>query len=207
LTPSADQILVGVVHELADRLGAERTSFFGISFGGHWAAKLALTGDVDAAIDLGGPVGAGDNTLNVANLPNGMTGIVAHALDLDRLPTPEETEDLVDRFSLRRQGLLDGSGSEYLLAINGDRDLYVPLADTTVFSSHERATVWVVKGASHCAAERVRRVIPAAVAWLMARLHSDAVVYRALEGALHVPLRPVLAGPGLKPRLRPGCPA
>jgi esterase FrsA len=193
LTPTGDRILAGVVEQVADRVGAERTSFFGISFGGHWAAKLALTGEVAAAIDLGGPVGAGETTINVANLPNGMTGIVAHALGLDRIPTEEETEDLVDSFSLRRQGLLDAPTRAHLLAVNGENDLYIPLADTTVFASHPRATVWVVKDAGHCAAERVQRVTPAAVGWLTARLNPDSGVYRAVQRALRLALRPHLA--------------
>jgi esterase FrsA len=195
LTPGADAVLAAVIRRLAERVGSDGTAFFGVSFGGHWAAKLALLGEVDAAIDLGGPVGAGESTVDVANLPNGMTGIVAHALGLDRLPTDEEAQALVDGFSLRRQGLLDGDGatSAHLLAVNGEHDLYIPPEDTTVFRSQPKATVWVVKGAGHCAAERIRLVIPPALAWLSARLHREARAYRVLERALRLPLRPALA--------------
>jgi esterase FrsA len=92
LTPTADRVLGGVVDQLADRYAADRTSFFGISFGGHWAAKLALTQRVSAAIDLGGPVGAGERRIDVAALPYAMPGILAHALRLDAVPAGPQAE-------------------------------------------------------------------------------------------------------------------
>lgn len=193
LTPAADGELATAAAELAERFDAPRTGFFGISFGGHWAAKLALTGRVDAAVDLGGPVGAGDRRLDVARLPYGMTGILAHAFGLGGLPTSEQAAELVDGFSLRRQGVLDAAGGAPLLVVNGERDQFIPLVDTTAFASRPNATVWVVRDATHCAAERIRRVVPAAIGWLNARLHDDALVHKALAGLLAAPLRPLLA--------------
>jgi esterase FrsA len=193
LDPDGDLIVAAAVDQLAERWQAPATSFFGISFGGHWAAKLALTDRVDAAIDLGGPVGTGEHTIDFAKLPNGMTGIVANALGLEELPSAEAVVDLVDRFSLQRQGLLGRPHRAALLAINGDRDPYIPLVDTTVFKADPSASAWVVKGAWHCAADRLPRVLIAATGWLIARLHDDARRYRLGEAALRLPLQPVLA--------------
>ncbi len=193
LSPTADRILAATIEQLAERNSASSRSFFGISFGGHWAAKLALSDQVDAAIDLGGPVGAGEHTLDLTSLPNGMTGIIAHALGLGELPTHEHATELVDAFSLRRQGLLDAPSQAHLLAVNGARDPYIPLLDTTVFTSLANGTVWIIRDATHCAAERIKCVIPAALGWLNARLHDDARAYRTLEIALCAPLHPLLA--------------
>src|SRR5437763_6842344 len=41
LAPDADVVLAGAIDRLAAELPARRTAFFGISFGGRWAAKLA----------------------------------------------------------------------------------------------------------------------------------------------------------------------
>jgi esterase FrsA len=77
--------------------------------------------------------------------------------------------------------------------VNGERDQFLPLSDTTVFSSHPQATAWVIKDATHCAAEELPRVMPAALGWLTARLHDSAAAYRILQAALLLRLRPVLA--------------
>jgi esterase FrsA len=196
LGPDGDLIIAAAIDQLAARWQAPTRSFFGISFGGHWAAKLALTDRVDAAIDLGGPVGAGEHAIDFATLPNGMTGIVANALGLEALPSTAVVANLVDRFSLERQGLLGRPHRAALLAVNGDRDPYVPLLDTTVFEADPHATAWVVKGAWHCAAERLPRVVPAAIGWLTARLHGEARRYRLGEAALRLPLQSLLARGG-----------
>src|SRR5207248_4350812 len=193
LTPDADPVLAAAVEQLARRYRARRTSFFGISFGGHWAAKLALTDRIDAAIDLGGPVGAEERPIDVSSLPYGMPGILAHALGLDEIPTGAQATGLLEAFSLKRQGLLEGHRGAPLLAVNGERDQFLPLADTTVFCSHPQATVWVIKDATHCAAEQLPRVIPAALGWLTARLHGKASPYRILEKILKLRLQPLLA--------------
>src|SRR5262249_12244297 len=107
LHPSSNRVYEQVLDAVAAGENVKR-GVFGISFGGHWAATLALTGRVDAAIDLGGPVGSVPlDGEYVQRLPNGMTGIVANAMGLDALPSREDTERLIADFSLRRQGLLD----------------------------------------------------------------------------------------------------
>jgi esterase FrsA len=144
----------------------------GLSFGGTWAAKLALRGQVDAAVNFGGPIGAGQrDPRQVMNLPHGMTGTFAHALSLQELPSREHTQRLLDAFSLRTQGLLRPQQLAVpLLAVNGDQDAYVPLEDTLVFRDFPRAECLVVRGADHCASDRFLRVAPYVVAWLRMQL-------------------------------------
>lgn len=55
----------------------------------------------------------------------------------------------------------------------------IDMVDTTTFASRREATVWVVRDATHCAAERIQRVIPASLGGLNAQLHDGALVHRA----------------------------
>ena len=57
LAPDSDVIYRGVLSELAQALDCGRTAIIGLSFGDHWAAKLGRSKAVDAAINIGGPVG------------------------------------------------------------------------------------------------------------------------------------------------------
>lgn len=171
LAPDADRVYAEVVGAVRRMTGAVRIGFLGLSFGGHWAAKLAINGDVDASIDLGGPVGAeAIDEVTLVNLPNGMAGIVSNAVGLEAIPESAEINAMLARFSLREQGLLDGPSHSPLLAVNGADDQYIPPADTLVFAGMPNAGAWLVKDATHCAAECAQPVMTAAVAWLAAEL-------------------------------------
>ncbi len=182
LAPDADAIYRGVIEQLrnGDRGGRTRAAAFGLSAGGPWAAKLALTGAVDAAVDLGGPVGAASRDgAALMRMPNGMPGIVANAVGLDTLPPPAEAESLVELFSLRAQGLLTPRPTPPILAVNGTDDAYVPAGDLEVFREFPDATVWAVPSASHCAAERIVPVLLAATLWLRVQLLGQRAIDRA----------------------------
>jgi esterase FrsA len=189
LAPDVDEVLAAAITQTAARVGATRTALLGISFGGHWAAKLALTDRVDAAVDLGGPIGADGATVDVTGLPNGMAGIVGNALHLHSAPDSGDAARFSNEFSLRRQGLLDARLPVALLAVNGTADPYIPFADTTVFTPDPNATVWLVRDATHCAAERITRVLPAALTWAHTQLepgsHTAAAAHRLARQALN----------------------
>ncbi|MBF8185021.1 alpha/beta hydrolase [Nonomuraea sp. K274] len=193
LAADADVILAGAVERIAGHVGAGRTAFVGLSFGGHWAAKLALTGRVHAAVDIGGPVGAAGHTVDLSTLPNGMPGIVGHALGLAALPTADDADRFAADFSLRRQGLLDDPLPVPLLAVNGTADPYLPAEDTAVFHGDPNATAWLVPGAGHCASEHLATLLPAALAWLRFQLERDPRSAADLIRARHT-IDPLLAG-------------
>ncbi|WP_051801750.1 alpha/beta hydrolase [Streptomyces sp. NRRL F-525] len=196
LAPDADRVLVGLIAQLRRAYG-QPVGFYGVSFGAHWAAKLALAGHVDAAVDLGGPTGLTDEPIDLLNLPHGMPGIVGNALHLDALPDEAGIADLLASFSLREQGLLDkaGAGGSPLLAVNGADDVYVPLGDTVGLAGRPETTVWVIKNASHCAPERSPQVNLALWGWLAARLAPPGrPLPRLAEVAARQPLRPYLDG-------------
>lgn len=183
LAPDADEVYRGVLE--AVRGGAARTASFGLSAGGPWAAKLVLTGAVDAGVDLGGPVGAAPRDgAALMRMPNGMPGIVANAVRLDALPPPEEAAKLVELFSLRGAGLLTPRATAPLLAVNGSDDAYVPAADLDVFRAFPNATVWSIPSATHCAAEKIVPVLLATVAWLRVQLRGDRLTDRLLLATL-----------------------
>ncbi len=171
LTKESDWVYQAVIAACG---GAHRRKgIFGISFGGHWAAKLALQGVVDFAVDLGGPIAAtSTDAALLANLPNGMTGIVANAMRLPSLPTAETVASILEEFSLSAQGLLTPQALATmppLLAVNGNDDPYIPPADTLAFQQGPRNTVWLVPSAGHCAEKRLKLLMPAILLWLRAQ--------------------------------------
>jgi esterase FrsA len=170
LAGDAEEIYRGVV----DRVRADMPiGVMGISFGGHWAAKLALEGGVDFSVDLGGPVGAAEppeaalELEGVDDMPNGMSGILAHALRLPAMPTLRDAVRLLPQFSLYHAlAGAEGHLAAPLLVINGADDVYIPPADVEVFRPFDAATVWLVENAGHCAFERFRDVRERIVTWL-----------------------------------------
>lgn len=180
LTEQSDRLLKNLIDSLRKIYGSEtKVGFFGLSFGGHWAAKLALTRAVDAAIDLGGPIGQVPlDGHYLTRLPNGMTGIVAHALGMTQMPNPAEAEVLLTRFSLKSQGLLDVANGAPLLAMNGENDVYIPREEISVFKKIQNAEAMLFEDASHCFPEKMARVMPFMVAWLRFHLHGNTLPNR-----------------------------
>jgi len=177
LTPAADEIYRELLAALAP---TGPKALLGISFGGHWAAKLALQGAVDAAINLGGPVVVFDEgKAFVRTAPNGMAGIIANACGLTSLPHEEEIEKLILPFSLRRQGLLDGNACAPLLVINGEHDQYIPQQDSYLFARYPESQIWLMRGMTHCAAEGLLRIFPAMTAWLRMHLYGETFATRS----------------------------
>jgi len=169
LTPDAE----GIYAELLDTLAPTGPrAVFGVSFGGHWAAKLALLDAVDAVVDLGGPIFETSRDF-VVGLPNGMDGILANALRLSSMPSPGDYGALIRPFSLRDQGLLGRDTCAPMLVINGEHDQYIPQEDSTQLARYPANRVWLMRGMTHCAAEGLPRIVPSIVTWLRWKLHGD----------------------------------
>jgi esterase FrsA len=192
LSPGIDLLLAALVERLRAEHGAP-VAFWGISFGGHWSAKLAMLGQVDAAVDLGGPTGVAADRTDILDLPYGMPGIIGNALRLDAPPTPDQVDVQLKAFSLRAQGLLERPGRAPLLALNGFDDQYIPRGDTTGLAGAPGTTTWLVRGATHCAPERFRPVAVAIWGWLAARMAPDSPTAALAESASRLPLTPLLA--------------
>ena len=89
LGPDADSLVQSLV-TAARGIGNGLVAHMGISFGGNFAAMTGLTGMVDAAIDLGGPVDAAFRPENLRKLPYGMADIVGNAMGFDHPVTVDE---------------------------------------------------------------------------------------------------------------------
>lgn len=179
LTKDADVIYRTVLDQFR---GQGKVGILGVSFGGHWAAKLALRCEVDAAVNFGGPIGVtAIDGAYVSGLPNGMPGIIANAMRLKAYPDETGAGEMLRDFGLNGQGLLDRPDCARLLAVNGSADAYIPIADVEVFRRYPSAEVWLLRGLSHCAAEKIMWVAPGIITWLRKALHGDSVKNRLLH--------------------------
>jgi esterase FrsA len=104
LSVKGDELVLGIVKE-ARKLGNGRVAHLGFSFGGNFSAMTGLSGAVDAAIVLGGPVDKAWGKENAQNLPFGMPGIVGNDMGFDKEPSFPEFMAAVQQFS--RRPLLD----------------------------------------------------------------------------------------------------
>ena len=172
LAADSEEIYLGVLNQLKKEAGTRcKTGVVGVSFGGHWSAKLALLEAVDAAVDVGGPVGASPlDAKFVLGLPNGMPGILANALRLESMPSGEECETMLAEFAPPMRRLLSRKTTAPLLVLNGADDQYIPRAESLVFSEFSNAEVWLFENATHCAAEVLPQIVPSLVAWLREKL-------------------------------------
>ena len=173
--------------------GSGKAALWGMSFGGHWAAKLACLGLVDAAVNLGGFVGVAP--LDPRALPNGMPGILANAFgDPDLLSAPDAAVmELYERFSLKNQGLLPERMPTPLLVVNGSKDPYVPASESQVFQGRNNAQTWITHGGNHCAANQMPRVIPAILGWLRLHLHGSSMTNRVVASTARACLPALVA--------------
>jgi esterase FrsA len=90
-----------------------------------------LSGAVDAAIVLGGPIGKALQKEHVDKLPFGMPGIIGNDMEFDHEPAPPELLAAVQQFS--RRPLPDRADNCPMLVVNGANDYFVPQADSLVF--------------------------------------------------------------------------
>ncbi len=113
----------------------ERPGVYGLSFGGHWAVKLALTDrSLAGVVNVGGPLHNAFSQQWISALPRGLRATIAKAARLDPvddLPLDRTLSEL----SLITQGVLrPDAPSAPLLSINGDKDTIVPIADVAILS-------------------------------------------------------------------------
>ena len=61
-----------------------------------------------------------------------------------------------------------------------------------MFTADPYATVWPIREATHCAAEQLTRIMPAAVTWARAQLEPRSRRANAAAQLAQLPLRPLL---------------
>jgi esterase FrsA len=167
----ADGVVHGLIGE-ARRLGNGMAGYFGLSFGGNFAAMAGLSGAVDAAVDLGGPVDSAFAPENFRSLMFGMAGIAGNAYGFTVPPT--EAQIIEASAPFLRRALLSRPATAPMLVINGADDVHVPQADTLVFRGRPDTEVHLIPGTGHCAASKLPQVMPIVTGWLAARLAGSA---------------------------------
>jgi esterase FrsA len=130
-----------------------------------------LSGIVDAAVDLGGPVVGAFEAENVQKLPYGMRDILGNAMHWDHSPTLNELRAGLE--VLNRRELLAQQGNSAMLVVNGADDYFVPQSDTFVFQGRAHTEVHLIDGTGHCAMSKAPEVIPKIIGWLAARFAED----------------------------------
>jgi esterase FrsA len=145
----------------ARTLGNGQVAHLGISMGGYYSARSGLSGDVDAAIDWGGPVEA---AFSAAPSHFGMDGIIGNALGFAERPSNDELSARFADFSLRP--LLDQDLNAPMLVVNGADDAHIPQHDTVVFEGRRDTEVHLFPGAAHCAMTKLPEIMAIIADWL-----------------------------------------
>ncbi|WP_040699921.1 alpha/beta hydrolase [Nocardia vinacea] len=161
------QIVQGLIDH-ARGLGNGVVAHLGISMGGYYSARSGLTGDVDAAIVLGGPVEEAFHRTGSARF--GMDGIIGNAMGFDSPPAPDELAARFAAFSLRE--LLDRDTNAPMLVVNGADDVHIPQHDTLVFQGRRDTEVHLLPDTGHCAVSRLPEALPLMIGWLQLTLDS-----------------------------------
>jgi esterase FrsA len=167
LDEHADEVIRGIA-DYARTLGNGKVAHFGASFGGNFAAMSGLSGVVNAAVDLGGPVVGAFEAENVQKLPYGMHDILGNAMHWDHSPTLEELSAGLEK--LNRQALFAQQRNSAMLVVNGADDYFIPQSDTLVFRGRPNTEVHLVEGTGHCAMSKAPEVVPQIIAWLAAQV-------------------------------------
>jgi esterase FrsA len=155
------QVIDGLVHT-ARGMSDGPVVHVGFSMGGYYSAYSGLSGIVDGAVCLGGPVDrafAADRTW-----ANGMADIVGNALGYEQAPSPHALSDRLASMSLH--DLLEQDTNAPMLAINGADDVHVPQHDTLIFDGRRSSTAELIPNTGHCAAPKRLEAVATIIDWL-----------------------------------------
>jgi esterase FrsA len=159
----ADEMICGIA-EFARTLGDGRVAHFGMSFAGNFSAMSGLSGLVDAAVNLGGPVVDTFRLDHAKDLPYGMRDILGNAMHFDASPTIDQLVDGLAQLS--RQDLLALQTNSPMLVVNGADDYFVTQSDTLVFEGRPNTETHLLSGTGHCAMSKAQQVVPMITSWL-----------------------------------------
>jgi esterase FrsA len=176
VTPDGERIPLGALaFARADsRIDAKRIGAYGLSFGGHFAAKLALLDPALAGVvQVGGPIHHAFAAQQIRALPLGTRAALARIAQLDPKGDPAKIEAAFGAMSLTAQGLLPARDHAPLLSINGEMDELVPIRDLYYLSEQGvRQDALTFAMDRHCASGNRDLHEPFAVEWLARRLRA-----------------------------------
>jgi esterase FrsA len=161
--------------DLSPLLRLDAVGVVGLSFGGHWAVKLALTNPrIAACVNISGPLHHTFTTANVNVAPPPTRAALAAAVRA-RSVDIEEIQPALAALSI-----LDGAAGNLftnaratpILTITGRRDELVPLADATLLTDHGHpADTLIYATDRHVASNHWNEHVPILTNWLQHRLH------------------------------------
>ncbi len=154
------------------RIDAARLGIYGLSFGGYYATKLALTDPtLKGVVNVGGPIHLSFTDENFARLPFPTRMALARILGLDPRGEPAALLDGLRPLSLAAQGLLAAQAHAPLLSINGELDELVPIGEIHWLSEQGvRQDILTFARDRHCASDNWSEHAPFAAAWLARKL-------------------------------------
>ncbi len=170
LSIEGDEMVLELVKQ-GRKLGNGTVLHFGMSFGGNFSAMTGLSGAVDAAVVLGGPMEKAWTRKNLETLPYGMPGIIGNDMGFDHELTLDEFTAAVGTFS--RRSLLERNDNSPMLVINGAEDVFIPKEDTLIFEARKNTEVHLLPGTGHCASSKLPAVIDLICGWLPKYINSD----------------------------------
>lgn len=130
--PAGDRVMRAALDHLEKdaRIDGARIGAYGLSFGGHFAAKLALVEPrLKAVVQNAGPIHHTFAPAHIRRLPAGTRAALARVAGLDPAGDPAALATAHGALSLASQGLLPARGHAPLLSINGEQDIVVPIRD------------------------------------------------------------------------------
>jgi esterase FrsA len=165
--------LAALAHVRSDiRIDGTRIGVYGLSFGGHFAAKLAIVDpSLRAVVQNGGPIHHAFAAANLHGLPFGTRAALGRIAQVDPAGDPTAFETKLGSLSLTAQGLLPARAHAPLLSINGARDELVPIHDLHYLEEQGvRQDVLVFAEDRHCASANRSLHEPFSVEWMVRRL-------------------------------------
>lgn len=176
-SPEAARVFQAVFEYLKTRedIDGNRVGFYGLSFGGHWAVRMALTNPtaLRAVVNVGGPIAHTFRADWFSRLPMGsLVGLaVTVGLNLKEAGLAGLGEKLAS-LSLLENGLLSPkNGGPDLLSINGVKDEQVTIEDLRLISEQgiPQDTLVFVED-RHVASYNRALHLPFAAQWLKTHL-------------------------------------
>lgn len=176
VAPGAERSFAAMIDHLRarDDVDGERIGFYGMSFGGHWAVRLAC-GDygLRAVVNVGGPVHHTFVPEWCERIPVGTLVTLAVTLGEDfRALGPRGVAARLSELSLVERGLLrPREDVPALLSINGAHDELVTIDDLRVISERGIAQdTLIFANDRHVASQNAAVHIPFAARWLQRHL-------------------------------------
>jgi esterase FrsA len=155
-------------------LNLDAVGVVGLSFGGHWAVRLALTNPrIAASVNISGPLHHTFTINNVSAAPPPTRAALAAAVHA-RSSDIEELQPALAALSIldgATGNMLDTTRAIPILTITGGRDELIPAADATLLAEHGHpADTLTYATDRHVASNHWNEHVPFLTNWLHHRL-------------------------------------